>query len=356
MSTSPKRSSAGFRKGASLTGYGLIVGLISIVALTAVTNLGDNTRDLFTEVGGTLNEVITDTVGTSGGVGTSATPTPSPSNFSTHTFTTCGQTGNTGPSEAMCLSEYTDAFFQDSNNFSVTGGIQSFTVPTTGTYQITARGAQGGQAEGNAGGLGAIVTADVALTAGDVLQIVVGQEGDFVSEGLDTSQQYGSGGGGSFVVTSSNSPVIIAGGGGGSNDNVRGAPGRGLTGTGAAGAFDKCGVGGGFSGTSSTNDFCGDAGAHGQSFLDGAVGGVGDCDNTHGQIGYGGFGGGGGANDWNCSGGGGGYDGGDSHNSPTTAGSLDAGGSSFAIGTNQSVTSDNSSGNSGHGSVVITLQ
>ena len=72
-------------------------------------------------------------------------------------------------------------------------------MPTTGSYQILAFGAQGGNA---AGGLGAEIGGDFTLTAGESLQIAVGGIG-------------GGGGGGSFVISPGNAPLVIAGGGGG---------------------------------------------------------------------------------------------------------------------------------------------
>ena len=42
------------RKGASLLGYGLVVGLISVVALLAVTNIGDEVTRLFGSVSNSL--------------------------------------------------------------------------------------------------------------------------------------------------------------------------------------------------------------------------------------------------------------------------------------------------------------
>ena len=48
------------------------------------------------------------------------------------------------------------------------------------------------------------------LNKGDVLKILVGQQG-----AVNTKSQSSGGGGGSFVATSSNTPLIVAGGGGG---------------------------------------------------------------------------------------------------------------------------------------------
>ena len=55
--------------------------------------------------------------------------------------------------------------------FNFTGSVQSFTVPPcVTTLTVNARGAQGG---GTNGGLGAIVTATMAVTPGQIIQIRV---------------------------------------------------------------------------------------------------------------------------------------------------------------------------------------
>ncbi|GAB5388222.1 MAG: hypothetical protein Alpg2KO_11900 [Alphaproteobacteria bacterium] len=64
------------KRGASLTGYGLIVGLIAITAITAVTGTGSNINALFGETSDTLQDVVDDTVGSAGACAASATPTP----------------------------------------------------------------------------------------------------------------------------------------------------------------------------------------------------------------------------------------------------------------------------------------
>ena len=91
----------------------------------------------------------------------------------TYTFGTCGATGATGPLQAACNTAY-----GGSVTVTVTGGIQSWTVPATGTYTITATGAQGASGDtGFVGGKGAQVSGQFNLTAGQVLQLVVGQQG-----------------------------------------------------------------------------------------------------------------------------------------------------------------------------------
>jgi hypothetical protein len=140
-------------------------------------------------------------------------------------------------------------------NFTYTGKLVTWTVPKTGTYQIIAYGAQGGSISGatilgpymSAGGRGAEIGGNFALTAGEALQIAVGGAG--ISEYHGGS---GSGGGGSFVVGPDNTPLVIAGGGGGggagaspdSTGNFGIPGGDGLTGPGGtSGLTDPGGTG-----------------------------------------------------------------------------------------------------------------
>ncbi len=200
--------------------------------------------------------------------------------------------------------------------FAYSGAEVTWTVPTTGLYDIVAFGAQGGGFNSVLpGGLGAEIGGDVALTAGTTLTILVGGKGG-------TGAEPG-GGGGSFVVDGV-TPIIIAGGGGGGS--FRNTPvGVGLTGTGggstngtgtpnggvggqnggggAAGLGTDGGGGGGFSGDGTAN-FSTTHG--GKSFLNGGAGGV----DSNPNFGPGGFGGGGTGGAGFVSGGGGGYSGG----------------------------------------------
>src|SRR5262249_18185135 len=96
----------------------------------------------------------------------------------------------------------------DTFTFMSPGGVQQFTAPTTGKYDIVAFGASGGNGAGGLGGGGAEIGGDFNLTMGEVLDIYVGQAGQ---RGLAT----GGRGGGSFVVVHSTmAPLVIAGGGG----------------------------------------------------------------------------------------------------------------------------------------------
>src|SRR6266404_8302254 len=99
-------------------------------------------------------------------------------------------------------------------DFTFSGNLVIFTIPTTDTYQILAFGAQGGNGTFfsfvGVGGRGAEIGGDFSLTAGEILQIAVGGAG-----GNGSGNAGGGGGGGSFVVGPGNTPLVIAGGGGG---------------------------------------------------------------------------------------------------------------------------------------------
>lgn len=106
-------------------------------------------------------------------------------------------------------------------------GIQHWTVPSAGRYQITCAGAQGARGSGPSsyvnreGGLGAKLTATFALQKGDVLQILVGQTGIGSTYVGSSDACTGGGGGGTFVVLlreEERIPLIVAAGGAGGSD------------------------------------------------------------------------------------------------------------------------------------------
>jgi hypothetical protein len=245
--------------------------------------------------------------------------------------------------------------------FDYTGSIETYTVPPdVSSIQIETRGAQGG----NVGGEGAIMIGTFDVTPGEVLTILVGQEG-----GMDLGYEAG-GGGGSFVANAADEPLIVAGGGGGraydggvepvwtgidantttngnnGNSADGGSPTRygvgGIDGNGSTiagpGGMGHAGNGGGFYTDGSGIGTCGGPGL---AFLSGGAGG-GGCSG-----GPGGFGGG--ANGGNAGGGGGGgySGGGGAYHYPTNGG----GGGSFNDGTDQ----DNSVGNTGNGQIIIEV-
>jgi hypothetical protein len=275
----------------------------------------------------------------------------------TYTFTTCGATGATGPTQSACNTAY-----GGSVTVTVSGGIQSWTVPATGTYHIVATGAQGASGDaGFVGGHGAQVSGDFALTAGQVLKLVVGQAGSGQSSG-----ENGGGGGGSFVVSSSNAAMLVAGGGGGTRTQVlqNGCDASitqfAVTGSGAS-ETSACalettnlGLGGiissdswgsagaGFNGDGASDPSGGGTHGGGYSWANGVLGGT--SDDTCSTSDPGGFGGGGAGNGCNGGGGGGGYSGGD-------GGRVAGGGGSFNSGTSPAAVVATATGD---GSIVIT--
>ncbi len=266
-----------------------------------------------------------------------------------------------------CLAVSLAAIPTAQTTFNFTGGMQTYTVPAgVSSIQIEAYGAQGGNAIGTTGGLGASMQGEFAVTPGQVFDILVGE--------MPTTSN--SGGGGTFVVEQgTNTPYIIAGGGGGGAGECCGGEADGMPGVSAAdgttGSFVSCtagigGIGGnggaggdpftygsGGGGGFSTDGGAGESASNaGLSYLSGGAGGAAYYAGE-----FGGYGGGGGA--WSCcgtaytngsGGGGGGYSGGGGNCGSSQWGN-GGGGGSYNIGTAQ-VNSDGT--NSGNGSVVIT--
>jgi len=262
----------------------------------------------------------------------------------TYTFTNCTATGMNGPTQAMVNTEY---LATNLNGLVVvnTQGYQEWTVPATGTYTIEAYGASGGGISIGTPGQGAVMIGDFSLTSGQVLKILVGQEGGMYGNSSG-------GGGGSFVTDLANNPYIVAGAGSGVCNSEIGEPG--LTTT----------TGGGYNPGSAGNG--GDCGGAGSGSGSGAGGGLlttgSSCTYGGGGLAYvaggtggnnsGGFGGGGGNTNSgiNIAGGGGGYSGGSGNFHPGTLGT--GGGGSYNSGANQTNTSGT---NVGMGLVVISL-
>jgi hypothetical protein len=260
--------------------------------------------------------------------------------FSSHTFTTCGQTGQNGPAQSSCRSAYSTTWDDSDANFTVVSGIQIWTVPYTGLYRINAYGAVGSGGSGtngtSSGGSGAQVQGDFNLTEGDKIRILVGQPGT-TTNATSADGASGSGGGGTFVISGTTGTLdsqvllIAAGGGGGNDPGYQASVTNGLGGLHTtAGTGDGENSGGSYRGSS-----FGGSSLNGGSFANGGVGGF----YSRSDLGYGGFGGGGATDDSPT--GGGGWVGG--------TGSVAA--SSKNNGANQSGTS---AVNSGSGSVAIT--
>ena len=273
------------------------------------------------------------------------TPTATPTNlyaFSAFTFTTGGVSGRIGPNLPQLQTAYnSESWTQDTSYLNMTtNGYQEWTVPQTGTYEFEVAGAQAASVTyptSSTGGRGVIMKGRYSLNRGDVVEIIVGQQGESVS---NATQFNGAGaGGGSFVVLSG-SPLIIAGGGGGDgayNGSETGTLYEGndavtnISGTTSVFLAPPGSIGeGGLThinnvGTISTNQYDSGAGAGfnsngqngttasgsipegGASYSNGLIGGVGASTWT--QASDGGFGGAGGGSPI-CGGGGGGYTGG----------------------------------------------
>ena len=125
------------------------------------------------------------------------------------TFTSLGATGEEGPTE---LGGHYAGQDHD-GQVTLSSGIQQWTVPYTGQYKIEAVGSAGGY-DGNQNstqyrGRGARMVGTFNLSQGEIIQILVGQEGGIRHNGWSSG-----GGGGTFVVRRSNTPLIVAGGGG----------------------------------------------------------------------------------------------------------------------------------------------
>ena len=268
--------------------------------------------------------------------------------FTSFTFTSAGVNGYQGPTLAQCQSAYSGAVFL-SSNFSVSGGIQQWTAPSTGIYEIELRGASGG---GNTTGTyypadpgqGALIITRVTLTKGTVYNIVVGQ-----TPTGTVSKNGSAGGGGTWIYTGSiggSGLVAVAGGGGGwghgtssstggnglgGNNNSNGDSRRvststninGKTGNGT-GSTNGIGYGGGLATTGNYGGSAGGAGwlGDGSDLSNQANGGHSSgTPNWEGGTSFdvaglnGGFGGGGGSNgSGEAGGGGGGYTGGPAGN------------------------------------------
>ncbi|MES2134467.1 MAG: T9SS type A sorting domain-containing protein [Bacteroidota bacterium] len=288
----------------------------------------------------------------------------------TYMFTTAGATGPTGPSQTQLTATYNSTL---SSLVTVSGGIQSFTIPVTGVYRIAARGAQGGYN----GGSSAYMAGNFNLTAGSVLKILVGQQGTVANNGSNTS---GGGGGGTFVSDMANVPYIVAGGGGGNADGYNGLGnatpcclngmeasitnnGNGFApqttggtagangGTGGNGAScapgASAGGGAGFYGNGSQCN----GGSAATSFTNGGAAGL----NAGGTAGDGGFGGGGGCYNSGTGergGGGGGYSGGGGGTANSGYDAAGGGGGSYNNGASQTNSISVSTGN---GLVTISV-
>ena len=263
--------------------------------------------------------------------------------FTSHRFTSGGQFGRNGPTITQLREDYAvtwdSEFALGMDYLSVTSGVQEWTVPVTGSYEIEAAGASaewGRYSTNNfkEAGRGAIMTGTFTLTQNEIIKIVVGQMGDVGQHTQDSNGYVSGGGGGSYVIRTpyndTGSILVIAGGGGGSSgysnytpyakdaststSGVRGGNNNGGTGGtgGAGGNGANGGAGAGFTGDGATPSGTSQTDSA-QSFTDTSYPSRGGRNGRSwgGAEIYGGFGGGGGGGGL-AAGGGGGYSGGGS--------------------------------------------
>ena len=133
------------------------------------------------------------------------------------TFTSLGASGKSGPTS---LGNHYTGQDHDRQVTVLSSGIQQWTVPYTGQYRMEALGAAGGydehQNSAQYRGRGARMVGTFNLSQGEIIQILVGQEGGIRHNDLSSGVGGGGGGGGgTFIVRGSNTSLIVAGGGGG---------------------------------------------------------------------------------------------------------------------------------------------
>jgi hypothetical protein len=127
--------------------------------------------------------------------------------FDTFTFTTLETSGRRGPDST---SEYINPPWNP-GQFSIVDGQQYWTVPASGTYRIEAAGAYGATP-------GRVVSGDVNLYEGQILQILVGQQPTPLTAITEDNITVG-GGGGTFITTNGTPLIVASGGDGGSYSN-----------------------------------------------------------------------------------------------------------------------------------------
>ena len=135
-------------------------------------------------------------------------------------LTSCGAVGRRGPTEENCRQVYAQTAAGQLLDH-VSEGVQTFKIPQTGTYRISAYGARGGNAQSDnwryQGGYGALSWGTFKLSKGDELHVVVGQSGNHRPPSSSSiNSDGGGGGGGTFVwINNEPEPLVVAGGGGG---------------------------------------------------------------------------------------------------------------------------------------------
>lgn len=265
--------------------------------------------------------------------------------------------------------------------FNHTGALQTWTVPVTAVYRLSAQGAQGAAGNGTsvdsrngAGGLGGRAEGERLLTEGTVINVYVGGAGagrtggwngggaGTVNSSMSGISSGGGGGATDFRIggTGLNNRVLVAGGGGGGAGSQTGTS-SGVGGGGGGGYFGG-GGGGGKMGSDATTCFNGTTdGADGRFGVGGNGGATACTTSIYGNApgaggaggGLGGTGSGGQAGGADLGGNGGARVRLMSGSTPATAAGGGGGGSSFVGGvTNPLLTSGV---RSGHGAASISF-
>lgn len=140
---------------------------------------------------------------------------------------------------------------QTEQGFAYKGASETYTVPYSGFYTLTASGAQGGSYGGYLGGMGGSATGKFYLTAWEKLTVTVGGQNGY--NGGGAANKFGNGGGATVIKSDRKGILIAAGGGGGASPSGGGAGGLATSlradesGNGEAG---QAGGGGGYAGGS----------------------------------------------------------------------------------------------------------
>jgi hypothetical protein len=276
-------------------------------------------------------------------------------NFTSFTFTHGNQNGPIGPTLAqLSYDTITHPFVSNPSYFSVTSGIQYFTVPATGLYDIEVAGASSvrqvySSTSSNTYGRGARFKIRTQLTSGQILKILIGQlpssAQNYGSAGNPYTGQsptdgncFAGGGGATIIALDDNTPIVVAGAGGSnrtqypcnSQTNIDastnlsasptwpgnpggngGSPVAGGT-SGLGGVYissDQGTAGAGFTGNGDQGASVFSGYTSARSFVNGGSGAIAVGIGSNVPQPSGGFGGGG-AGGWGGSGGGGGYSGG----------------------------------------------
>ena len=132
---------------------------------------------------------------------------PDASTVQRWTFTNCGATGATGPTQAQCDAEYAGTNLAGA--IALDAGFQSWRVPSQGRYRIEAFGA-------GALGRGARISSEFSFANDESISVVVGHQG--------SSAESGPGGGGTFVFRGNDVLLAAGGAGGGGGEPFRSYP------------------------------------------------------------------------------------------------------------------------------------